>query len=401
MRPKTVLSLEQALALPSATERFVHLGWRVLRVEATPVDGEERPGDPNRYVGDPVAGPDRCAYFFAANAGKESIAIDLKTAEGRELLCRLVRDLEVDVFCGNTLPRRYEQLGIDEPTLRQARPELIWVGLSAFGPERPDVPGYDPALQAMLGYMHLTGPRDGPPTLCGIPIVDLRAGEEVFSQVCLALAERAETGEGARIDISMAQAAASWLATFMPLHELGAPPESLRRAGNEHRVFVPVNVYNTRDGYLYLAVGNDVQWRRLVALPDFEGLAAERRAHNAGRQEDRRSVHRALGAILARSDTADLVETLTAAGIVAAPINDLEEVSRLELLRGRRPETRLPDDREIRLAPPAVDTAALAELGGKLPLPPRYGEHTDAVLEEVGVGAEQIAALRAQGIVAG
>ena len=156
------------------------------------------------------------------------------------------------------------------------RPKLIWAGISDMGPEHPAVPGYDPALQAMLGYMNLTGPSDGPPTLCGLPLIDLKAGDELFAQVLAALWERERTGKGKRIDISMARAAASWLLTVVPMLDAGAPPEELTRSGSEHRHFVPSNAYPTSDGYVYLAIGSDRQWAQLASLPAFSALDDER-----------------------------------------------------------------------------------------------------------------------------
>ncbi|MHC5073070.1 MAG: CoA transferase, partial [Planctomycetota bacterium] len=176
-----VLSVEQALSMPYATLRFVHLGWRVIRVEPTPVAGRKSRGDPNRYIGRPVAGEDRHSYYVAPNVGKEAIALNLKDAEGRALLTKLIRELPVDVFCTNTLPRRHAGLGIDYETLAAVRPELIWSGISAMGTAHPDVPGYDPAMQALCGYMDLTGAPDGPPLQCGPPVIDLKAGDEVFA----------------------------------------------------------------------------------------------------------------------------------------------------------------------------------------------------------------------------
>ena len=125
MKPQVVLSLEQALTLTHATLRFVHLGWRVIRVEPTPIAGRKSKGDPNRYIGRQVAGEDRHSYFVAPNLGKEAIAIDLKQAEGQALLKRLIKELKVDVFCTNTLPARHEQLGIDYEGLRQEKENLI------------------------------------------------------------------------------------------------------------------------------------------------------------------------------------------------------------------------------------------------------------------------------------
>ena len=216
MKQRTVISMEQALSMPYATLRFAQLGWRVIRIEAV-TSGKGLPGDPNRYIGAEVVDTDRRTYFIAPNVGKEAIALNLKEKEGQEALHRIIKELDADVFCCNTVPGRYESLGIDYETLSKVKPDLIWAGISAMGPEFPNVPGYDPVIQAMAGYMETTGFIDGPPMLAGIPIIDLKAGDEVFAGVCLALAEKAESGEGKRIDVSMYQAACSWLITTLPL----------------------------------------------------------------------------------------------------------------------------------------------------------------------------------------
>jgi crotonobetainyl-CoA:carnitine CoA-transferase CaiB-like acyl-CoA transferase len=208
MKRRTVVSMEQALSLSYATLRFVQLGWRVIRLEATP-SGKALPGDPNRYIGEIVAGEGRRSYFIAPNVGKEAIALNLKEERGREILRRILSELDVEIFCCNTLPSRYRSLGIDYGTLRTVRSDLIWAGISAMGPEYPKTPGYDPALQAIAGYMELTGEREGPPMLSGVPLIDLKAGDEVYANVLLALVEKAETGKGKEIHVSMLQAAAS------------------------------------------------------------------------------------------------------------------------------------------------------------------------------------------------
>lgn len=394
MRPRTVLSMEQALSLSYGTLRLVQIGWRVIRLEAAPRPGERTPGDPNRYVGRPAAGPDRRSYFLAPNAGKEAIAIDLKQEAGRQLLFRIVRDLPVDVFASNTLPRRHAELGIDHATLSRANPRLIWIGVSAMGPDHPDLPGYDPMLQALLGYMDLTGLPDGPPILMGVPMIDLKAGDEVFAQAMRAVAEQAESGEGARIDISMARAAASWLQTTLPLLDLGSPAEDVRRSGNEHREFVPVSVYETADAWLYLAVGNDGQWRRLTALPPFAALARDGRETNEGRKAERAAIHAEIAGVARRHPTADLLRLLGGAGLVAAPVNPVSAVRELAGIREHLTRTTLPDGREIRLPP-----AAVADGPRELPLAPRYGEHTRMILEEAGLEASEIDGLVERGVV--
>ncbi len=139
MKRRTVVSMEQALSLSYATLRFVQLGWRVIRLEATP-SGEALPGDPNRYIGEVVAGEDRRSYFIAPNVGKEAIALNLKEERGREVLKEILSELDVEIFCCNTLPSRYRSLGIDYGTLRAVRSDLIWAGISAMGPEYPKTP---------------------------------------------------------------------------------------------------------------------------------------------------------------------------------------------------------------------------------------------------------------------
>ena len=395
MKPRTVLSMEQALSLPYATLRFVQLGWRVIRIESTP-GGDGLPGDPNRYIGARVVDDDRRTYFIAPNVGKEAIALNLKHADGQALLRRLLVALDVDVFCCNTVPRRYGQLGIDYETLAAARPGLIWAGISAMGPEYPDAPGYDPVIQAMAGYMELTGPADGPPTVAGVPIVDLKAGDEVYANVLRALVERAESGRGSRIDVSMLQAAASWLITTLPLLDFDCRPDEVSRCGNEHRKFIPTNVYPTADGFIYMAIGSDVQWKRLTEIPRFAAVGNAARLTNEGRHREREAIHRDMAAATRRCTTAEIVDEFRRATIPHAPIHDVAAVRALPAIAGRLMRTHRPDGREARLPPPAVD---LSGATGELRFPPRYGEHTGAVLREAGLAAAEIDRLAQAGIV--
>jgi crotonobetainyl-CoA:carnitine CoA-transferase CaiB-like acyl-CoA transferase len=421
MKKLTILSLEQALSLSYATSRFVHLGWRVIRIEATPAGGR-LPGDPNRYVGKPGERPDLHAYFIGPNVGKESISLNLKDKRGQEVLRRLIAELPADVFASNTLPKRYNELGIDYETLSAVHPGLIWVGLSAMGPDYPDAPGYDPAIQALTGYMDLTGDPKGPPTLCGVPFVDLKAGDEAFANVCLALAEKAQTGKGSRIDVSMAQAAASWLVTTIPLLDLGYEPHEVKRSGNEHREFVPVNVYPTKDGYIYIAIGNDVQWARLLSIrarsvsdgaairarsvsdgsgtEPFKDIATPIRKTNEGRRSERESIHKEIGAITRNFETAELVGLLGAKGLVVAPIHTIPQVVEFPPIREALLETTTPSGKRVHLPPPSVERAHLASSGRCIPYAPAYGQDTESVLREAGYVQDEIIDLKKSGIVA-
>jgi crotonobetainyl-CoA:carnitine CoA-transferase CaiB-like acyl-CoA transferase len=395
VKRRTVLSLEQALSMPYATLRFVQLGWRVIRIEALD-SGRDLPGDPNRYIGSRVADDDRRSYFIAPNVGKEAIALNLKSAEGRAALKRLVRGLNADVFCCNTAPGRYQPLGIDYATLAAVKPDLIWAGISALGPEYPDVPGYDPVIQAMAGYVELTGDPNGTPVLCGVPVIDLKAGDEVYANVMLALAERAETGRGSEIHVSMLQAAASWLITTLPLLDFGCEPWEVTRAGNEHRKFVPTNVYPARDGFLYMAIGSDGQWRRLTAMARFASLASEERVTNEGRIRDRSKLQRDIAVLTAKASTEELIADLRTATIPHARINGVAAVRELEALRGRLTATVMPDGKRVRMQPMAVDLpGAMREFR----FPPKWGEQTRPVLREAGFSEDECRALAAAGAI--
>ncbi len=396
MKRRTVFSLEQALSLPSATLRFAQLGWRVIRIEATPSSGG-LPGDPNRYIGARVADDDRRSYFIAPNAGKEAIALNLKDERGQEVLRRLIRVLNADIFCCNTVPSRYKSLGIDYETLAKAKPDLVWAGISAMGPDYPEAPGYDPVIQAMCGYMEVTGDPNGPPTLTGIPVIDLKAGDEVYANVMLALLERHETGRGKAIHVSMLQAAASWLITVLPLIDFGCTPDEITRAGNEHRKFIPTNVYPAKDGFVYMAIGSDAQWKRLTALPIFSALANPARVTNEGRQGERREIHRDMATATAACTVEEILAALRAATIPATRILDIRQVRELPQLRGRLTTTTMPGGRSIRMQPPAVDLSGAMTA---MPFPPKYGADTRRVLTEAGYAAAEVDGMIGEGVAA-
>jgi len=392
----TVLSMEQALSLPSATLRFAQLGWRVIRIEAAS-SGDGLPGDPNRYIGARVVDDDRRSYFVAPNVGKEAIALNLKDPRGHEVVRRLLTVLNVDVFCCNTVPSRYQALGIDYETLSAAKPDLIWAGISALGPEYPDVPGYDPVIQAMCGYMELTGDPNGPPMLTGVPVIDLKAGDEVYANVMLALLERAETGRGQRIDVSMLQAAASWLITTLPLVDFDCQPNEITRAGNEHRKFIPTNVYPAADGFVYMAIGSDVQWKRLTEIPRFASIANEVRKTNEGRHRERAQIHADIAAVTHKHPAAEISADLKRATIPNTLIHDIPMVREHPALKARLTTTVTPAGKTIRMQPMAVDRT---DGRTALPFPAKYGQHTRAVLREAGFADGDVEALKTAGVIA-
>lgn len=389
----TVLSLEQATTVPFLTYRLVQDGVRVIRVE----DPER--GDPNRFVGSKALDGEEGmgTYFLPNNLGKEAITLNLGCEEGRALLHELIARLPVDIFACNQRPRSYAKLGIDYETLRGIKPDLIWVGITGFGPQS-DEAAYDPILQARSGLMALTGEPDGPPTVFGLPMVDLGAAEHAYGQIMKALYRRAISGEGARIDISMFRSAVAWMVN--PIMLTNSFGEQVIRRGNTHQFFAPVSVYPTSDGFVYLAVGNDRQWDTLTRLPGWGSLAQERYARNAGRIADVANLNRAIAELTRAMTTEQALATFREAGVPVARVNDIPDVVedpyvRPNLIWATDPRT----GKEVCVAPPPVDTDFLQEHNNRLPFPPRLGEHNASVYGEIGVDAALLAELVERGVV--
>ncbi len=383
----TVLSLEQATTLPYLTYRLACDGARVIRVE-----NPQHP-DPNRFVGRPVL-PEQGmqSYFLPNNCGKEAITLNLGEAEGRRILHALIGALGVDVFACNQRPRSYARLGIGYETLRAIKPDLIWVGISGFGPEH-DEAAYDPILQARSGLMELTGAADGPPMVFGLPMVDLGAGEHGYGEIMKALYHRALSGEGRRLDISMFRSAVSWM--LAPVMLAGSMGEAITRRGNTHQFFAPVCVYRTRDGYVYVAVGNDRQWDALTNLPAFAALARPEYTHNAGRIADVATLSRLLAESFAALGTGEALALLQGAGIPVSRVSTMADVLADPLVAPHL--TRVSDPRSgltlVLPAPPAGPAPALG-------FPPRLGEHNERVYgEALGYDRARLDELRQRGVI--
>jgi len=202
-----ILSVEQAAVLPYLTYRLAQDGMEVIRIENPEF------GDPTRQAADKVLDEEMMnAYFLQWNAGKKAITLNLRMEKGQEILKKLIKGLNIDIFATNQLPSNYQKLGIDYETLKKVKQDLIWIGATGFGPDS-DERAYDPTLEARSGLMEVTGERDGPPMVIGIPLADLGTSEHGYGQIMKALFKREKTGEGSRIDLSMFQSSLSWLTT--------------------------------------------------------------------------------------------------------------------------------------------------------------------------------------------
>jgi crotonobetainyl-CoA:carnitine CoA-transferase CaiB-like acyl-CoA transferase len=385
----TVLSIEQATTLPYLTLHLAQEGMRVIRVENPPR------GDPNRWVGANVLGEEGMnAYFLPNNAGKEAITLNLACDEGRRILRALIGKLPVDIFATNQRPKDYSKLGMDYATLRAVKHDLIWIGITGFGPDSNEA-AYDPILQARAGFMDLTGERDGTPLVFGLPMVDLGAGEHAYGQVMRALYLRERTGAGSRVDISMFQSAVSWMVSPVMLTQSFG--QTVERRGNTHQFFAPVSVYPTRDGFVYVAVGNDKQWDALVATREFASLAREEYRRNAGRIAAVKVLNDAISEIISSKTTQEWIEFFSALGVPASRVNSIRDVIQDDLVRGKMITAHdSHTGTTVHLPAPVVETKFLREQNRTMKFPPRLGEDNERILGALGF---DVAGLKERGVI--
>src|SRR4030067_661660 len=368
----TVLSLEQATVLPYLTLRLAEEGANVIRMEH-PVYGE-----PNRRIGDDVLKEDRMfSYYLSINAWKKALTLDIGTPEGQKILKELILKLKADIFATNQLPRNYPKLGIEYEMLKKIKEDIIWLGMTGFGPQSNEA-AYDPVLQARGGLMELTGEKGGSPQVMGIPLPDMGASEHGYGLLMKALYKRAVTGQGSRIDLSMFASTVSWL-TQAITHTVTFKKKVSRR-GNKHEFFSPVSVYETKDGYAYIAVGNDKQWKNMTKIPGFESLYKKEYERNAGRIADVDNLNNAINAITKKFTTNQMIDIFNKATIAISKVNTIEEVVedplvKPNLIRSKDPKTAI----AITIPPPPFMTPYLKSNNRTLSYPPRFGEHNEEI----------------------
>jgi len=368
----TILSLEQATVLPYLTFRLAQDGMQVYRLEH-PVYG-----DPNRLIGENVLKEDRMnTYFLCINAGKKALSLDLADPEGQKIFQGLIRKLKIDIFATNQLPKNYKKLGIDYESMKALKPDIIWVGLTGFGPDSNEA-AYDPILQARSGLMELTGEAKGDPQVLGVPLPDMGTSVHGYGEIMKALFKRQATGEGSCINLSMFESSVSWLT--VPITMTAAFKKAITRRGNTHEFFCPVSVYRTKDGFAYIAVGNDRQWKSMVGEALFKSLDKPEYEKNAGRIKDVENLNKAINAITEKVPTDELIALFNR---ITLPISKIKTIP--EVLVDPLVERRLlySEDQKtgmkLTLAPAPTMTPYLEEIHRQLSFPPRFGEQNQEI----------------------
>lgn len=397
-----VLDLSRVMAGPWAGQVLADLGAEVIKVEQ-PGEGDDTRSWGPPFLKDVNNNPTReSGYYLACNRGKRSITINLKTAEGQQLVRRLAAhsDILLENFKVGTLSR----FGLDYDSLKEVNPRLIYCSITGFGQTGPRSRqvAYDFLIQAMGGLMSITGEEDGKPgggpQKIGVPMVDLTTGLYAVIGILAAVANRHVTGKGDHVDVGMLDVQTSLLANQAMNHLLtGVSP---RRYGNGHPNIMPQQVFACQDGYMVLAVGNDGQFRRLCeALDDTEMLNDERLTHNKGRVEHRTELLERLAGHFARYNRADLLARLNEKDVPSGPINTVPEVFEEPQVKARE----MRGDLEHPLAgtvPQVFGPIRMSNCETRSDrAPPLLGADTIDVLRQAGYSDSEIEDLRSAGAI--
>jgi itaconate CoA-transferase len=381
----TVVALEQVIAGPFATRQLAELGARVIKIE--------RPGG-----GDAARGYDRAvkglsSHFVWTNRSKESLSLDAKHPEAQQILRRLIG--RADVFVQNLAPGAADRLGLGAADLRARQPRLVWCGISGYGPSGPyaEKKAYDLLVQCEAGLLSVTGTPDAA-SKAGIPVADIAAGMYAFSAILAALLRRERTGEGATLDITMFEALGEWMGFPSYFTAYGGSPPP--RSGAYHATIVPYGPFPAGDGgTVFLSVQNEREFARFCeGVLGNESLKDDARfSSGPARLQHRSALHAEIERAFSKMDSQQVIDKLEAADIANARLNTMQEFWRHPQLAARK--------RWARVGSPAGELDALKppfNLDGLEPRMdpiPAVGEHTRAVLGELGYSAAEIDRLAA------
>ena len=387
----TVLDLTRVLSGPYCTMMLADMGARVIKVE------HPGRGDETRAWGPPFVGGES-AYFLSTNRNKESVTLDFKQPGGRKVLDLLLD--KADVVVENFRPGTLGRLGLDYDTLRTGRPRLVYCSISGFGQTGPrrHQPGYDAVIQAEGGLMSVTGAADGPAFRVGVAIADLVAGMFAAHGIVLALYTRDRTGRGQYVDVGMLDGVVSMLSYHASMHL--ATGTVSKRIGNRHATIAPYDTFTAADGELFLAVGNDDQFRRFCEATGLQALAADTRfATNPARVVNHRDLRARLASVLGERPRAQWIDLLTEAGVPCGAVRDVPDALADPQILARHMIEAVEHATAGPLKVLGVPIKLSETPGSVRTAPPTLGQHTSQVLSELGVGGDEIDELRRTGAI--
>ncbi len=380
-----IIDLTRVRAGPTCVRQFADHGAQVIKVESPGADGG---------LGGPRLGPD----FQNLHRNKRCIALDLKAPQGKAILMELLRD--ADVVVENFRPDVKDRLGIAYADVQAVNPRIVYASISGFGEDGPYRmrPGFDQIAQGMGGIMSVTGAPGEGPMRAGIPVADLTAGLFAAQGIMTALLEREVSGQGQWVQVSLLAAQIAMM-DFQAARFLmdGEVPQ---QAGNDHPTSIPTGVFPTADGHVNIAAAGDVIWKRLAAALGLEALLLDPRfGTGKARSDNRAALNAAIAAVTRTRSSAEWVESLEAKEVPCGPIYSMDQVFADPQVQhlGMSPTVTHPQLGEIALVGQAVKLSRTpAELTTATAA---LGEHTDAVLAELGRSPAEIAALREAGVI--
>ncbi|MBN9430019.1 MAG: CoA transferase [Burkholderiales bacterium] len=384
----TVVSLEHAIAAPFCTRQLAELGARVIKIE--------RPGagDFARAYDQRVRG--QASHFVWTNRSKESLALDLKQADAQAVLKDLLA--RADVLVQNLAPGAAARMGLSFDALHAQHPRLVVCDISGYGQDGPyrDKKAYDLLIQSEAGLLSITGTPEAP-SKAGISIADIAAGMYAYSGILAALMQRAQTGEGSRVEVSMLEALAEWMGYPLYYAFDGAPaPE---RTAASHASIYPYGTFATGDGGVVLGIQNEREWKVFceIVLGDAALATDPRFDSNARRHENRATLQALILAVFAGLSTAQVEARLDEARIANGRLNDMAGLWGHPQLRARACWTTV--DSPVGELPALLPPARNSGFDYRIDAVPAVGQHTEAILRELGRDAGQIEAMRMAGAI--
>lgn len=393
-----VLDLSRILAGPWATQILADLGADIVKVER-PGAGDDTRGWGPPYLRD-ASGRDtsESTYFACANRNKRSLTLDLASHRGQALTRELAA--EADILVENFKTGSLAKYGLDYPSLRAINPGLIYCSITGFGQTGPYAPraGYDFVIQGMGGVMSVTGPEEGAPMKAGIPVSDVMTGLYATIGILAALAHRDRTGEGQHVDTALMDVTVA----MMVNHATGflATGRNPARWANAHPSIVPYQAFETADGFITVAVGNDEQFQRFAQAIGRPDLAEDDRfLRNADRVRNRAALVPALEDAVRGYGSGAILAALDAVGVPCGPINDLSAVFADPHVQARSLRVDLPHPLAGTMATVASPVRLSSTPVEYRRAPPLLGADSEAVLRDwLDMPLEEIADLRASGI---
>ncbi|HLR81866.1 MAG TPA: CaiB/BaiF CoA-transferase family protein [Paenalcaligenes sp.] len=380
----TVISLEHAVAAPLCTRHLADLGARVIKIERPKV------GDFARQYDDRVDG--LASHFVWINRSKESLTLNLKDPAGMEVMRKLLA--EADVLVQNLAPGATKRLGLDYDSLAAEHPQLIVCDISGYGEKGPYTTkkAYDLLVQSEAGFLSVTGTPDTP-SKAGISIADIAAGIYAYNSILAALLQRHKTNKGGRIEVSMLEALAEWMGFPLYYSYKGAQPPA--RAGASHAAIYPYGPFTAGDGRsVILGLQNEREWKtfceEVLHQPDL--TTDPRFDNNSKRSQNRTQLDEIIHQAFADLQIAEVIQRLEKAGIANGHLNSMQDLWQHPQLQARQRWTHI--ESPIGTLPALLPPGVHSSFEYRMDPVPALGEHSAAILEQLGYEADVIAELR-------